>query len=348
VRHAALAIAQTGLAAGIAWALARVIVGQPDPFFAPAAAVISLGISKGQSPRRAVELSLGVAIGIATADLLRQLIGVGPVQIGVIVALTMAAALFVGAGMLLINQAAISAVLVLTLPSSGQGAAPDRFFDALIGGAVAVAFSQVVFRHDPLAAIADAFEQARSRLEDSLRAIERALRAQSLPDAEQALTHVRSIDDQVTAIYAALREARDNEFLATPRRRAAGMLDSSADTARQLDFAVRDTRVLARSAAAMIRGNLTCNPELIAAIALLADAVGGIEPRRSNPDRVNEARQSAASAAERATGVLATHPDLYSTMLVGQVRAITVDVIRATGEPLDAARAMIRPITPEE
>ena len=35
------------------------------------------------------------------------------------------------------RSAAISAVLVMTLPKAGQGAASDRFFDALIGCAYA-------------------------------------------------------------------------------------------------------------------------------------------------------------------------------------------------------------------
>src|ERR1700683_3580050 len=52
-------IAQTAVAAGVAWYLARLIVGQPLPFFAPASAVVSLGVARGQPRRRAVELCLG-------------------------------------------------------------------------------------------------------------------------------------------------------------------------------------------------------------------------------------------------------------------------------------------------
>ncbi len=343
-----MAIALTGVAGGIAWSLAKLIVGQADPFFAPAAAVISLGISRGQSPRRALELTLGVAIGIAVADLVRRAIGVGPAQIGVVVALTMAAALFVGAGMILINQAAISAVLVMTLPANTQGAAPDRFFDALVGGAVALAFSQLVLRHDPIATIADAFTAARDRLEESLRAIGQALEAQSLPEAEQALMRARSIDDQVAAIYRAVGDARDTAWLTTPRRRSTEMLDAYAETARRLDYAVRNTRVLARSAAAVLRNGLTCAPELIDAIALMADVIAEIDPRPSTAQRTSEVSERAARAAARATEVLGTHPDLYSTMLVGQIRAIAVDVLRATGQSADAARATIGPIGLEE
>jgi uncharacterized membrane protein YgaE (UPF0421/DUF939 family) len=177
-------IAQTAAAAGVAWYLARLIVGQPLPFFAPASAVISLGVARGQPRRRAVELALGVAIGIASADLLGRLIGKGAVQIGVVVGLTMMVALLVGAGTILINQAAISAVLVMTLPTSGQGAAPDRFFDALIGGGVALLLSQVLFRGDPVATVARAARPALDEL--AVRATAMDLLRGSGLDAEEA------------------------------------------------------------------------------------------------------------------------------------------------------------------
>ena len=150
VTGAWLEILQTGVAAAVAWQAAKLIVGQSQPFFAPVAAVLALGLSRGQPRRRAVELGLGVAVGILIADLLVQLIGTGTWQIGVVVVLAMSAALVVGAGILLVNQAAISAILVITLPSLSQGGTLDRLFDALIGAAVALVLSQVLFPRDPV------------------------------------------------------------------------------------------------------------------------------------------------------------------------------------------------------
>ncbi len=49
------------------------------------------------------------------ADLVVSFIGVGPVQIGVVVALAMAAAVFFSERNLFVNQAAISAILVIVL-----------------------------------------------------------------------------------------------------------------------------------------------------------------------------------------------------------------------------------------
>ncbi len=66
----------------MAWFLAVLILGLERPTFAPIAAVIALGLAVGERGRRAVELTLGVAFGVAIADLLVSVVGVGAVQAG--------------------------------------------------------------------------------------------------------------------------------------------------------------------------------------------------------------------------------------------------------------------------
>ena len=92
-------ILQTAVAASLAWFLASAVLGHGQPYFAAIAAVISTGVVVGQEGRRAVELVFGVACGLAVADLLVVLIGTGTVQIGVVVALAMAVAWLLGAGL---------------------------------------------------------------------------------------------------------------------------------------------------------------------------------------------------------------------------------------------------------
>ena len=57
-------IAQCAIAAGVAWFVAADLLGHETPFFAPIAAVVSLGTSYGQRLRRVAEVTLGVAIGV--------------------------------------------------------------------------------------------------------------------------------------------------------------------------------------------------------------------------------------------------------------------------------------------
>ena len=70
LRLNAMLTLQTGCAAGLAWFLAHDLLRHPVPFFAPIAAVITLGVSTSQRLRRSVELVLGVAVGIAVGEVI--------------------------------------------------------------------------------------------------------------------------------------------------------------------------------------------------------------------------------------------------------------------------------------
>jgi uncharacterized membrane protein YgaE (UPF0421/DUF939 family) len=117
-------VLQTAVAASAAWYLATLILGHEQPFVAPIAAVISLGATAGRTGRRAVEWFFGLSFGLAVADLVMSVIGTGTVQVGVVVALAMAAAIFLGAGPLVITEAGVTALLVVTLDPSTAGPAP--------------------------------------------------------------------------------------------------------------------------------------------------------------------------------------------------------------------------------
>ncbi|MEZ0291346.1 MAG: aromatic acid exporter family protein, partial [Solirubrobacteraceae bacterium] len=149
VRNAARAILQATLAAVIAWLLATEIVGHTTPFFAPVSAMITLGLTQGERGRRAVEVVLGVTLGIAVADLLVIELGSGWWQLGLVIALSMTVALLLGSGQLFAQQAAVSAALVATLQPPDGGITFARAVDALIGGGVALAVSALVLPVHP-------------------------------------------------------------------------------------------------------------------------------------------------------------------------------------------------------
>ena len=62
-------VGQCAVAAGIAWLLAADLLGHQTPFFAPIAAVVSLGTSYGQRLRKVAEVAVGVAVGVLVGDL---------------------------------------------------------------------------------------------------------------------------------------------------------------------------------------------------------------------------------------------------------------------------------------
>ena len=114
--------------------VATEVFGHRAPFFAPVAAIITLGLTVTQRGRRAVEVAIGVAVGIAVGDLLVLWIGVGPAQLALVVMLATALAIFLGSGQMLATQAAVSAALVATLQPPTDGVTFSRFLDALAGG----------------------------------------------------------------------------------------------------------------------------------------------------------------------------------------------------------------------
>ena len=69
LRQRAFMIAQCSITAALAWLLARQLLGHQLPFFAPIAAIITLGLTFGQRLRRGVEVAIGVAVGVAVGDL---------------------------------------------------------------------------------------------------------------------------------------------------------------------------------------------------------------------------------------------------------------------------------------
>jgi uncharacterized membrane protein YgaE (UPF0421/DUF939 family) len=333
------AILQSAVAAGIAWALAKLIVGQPQPFFAPAAAVISLGLSRGQPRRRAIELSIGVAVGIGIAAGLVYVIGVGAIQVAVLVALVMSAALLLGGGQILINQAAVSALLIMTLP--GQGAEIDRFLDACVGGAVAIAFGLIFSFRDPFAKVEEARRGALADLAAALEAIAAALGKHSLKAAEAALADSRKLDAGVDVLYDAVTEAGEVASFSPRRRVLLEELDPQAGAAPQIDYAVRDARVLARAATTAIRRGADIDPRLVEGIETLAAATRALDAvGRGEAGSRADVRELASRAVELA-GAADVHNSLWPTMIFGQTRAIAFDLMQASGEEADAARSLL-------
>ncbi|MBV9452852.1 MAG: FUSC family protein [Rubrobacter sp.] len=115
VRNVWWQILQTTAAASAAWVLATLLLGYEEPpVFASIVAVISLGLAVGQRGRRAVALLIGVALGVMVADLIVVVVGIGAPQMGMLVALAMVVAVFFfGGEELIVNEAAISAMILV-------------------------------------------------------------------------------------------------------------------------------------------------------------------------------------------------------------------------------------------
>ena len=342
LRDAARAILQATIAATIAWIVATEVVGHTAPFFAPVAAIITLGLTQGERGRRAVEVVLGVTLGIAVADLLVIGLGTGWWQLALVVALAMSIALLLGSGPMFAQQAAVSAALVATLQPPDGGVSFARAVDALLGGSIALAISALVLPANPWRMAREAAAPVLAELAAVLEDIAGALAARSREAAQAALARGRRIDELARNLDQALVAGRETALLAPPRRRMLATVDAYADAAAQIDLAVRNVRVLARGARRAIDLDENVPPEVADALRELAAAVRGLADALDDPGRADAVREPALRAAGKATLVLERTGNLSVTVIVGQIRSTAVDLLRGSGMTYDDAVEAVR------
>jgi uncharacterized membrane protein YgaE (UPF0421/DUF939 family) len=331
-------IGQAALAAGTAWYLAADLLGHPSPFFAPIAAVVSLGTSYGQRLRRVAEVTAGVALGVLAGDLLTQLLGSGGWQLALIVALAMTAALLLDAGAIFVTQAAVQSIVVATLLPS-PGAAFVRWTDALVGGAVALVAATVVPRA-PLRRPREQAAQVVSKIAEVLRCSAASLEDGDVDRALASLRDARGTDGLVAELRAAADEGLSVVASSPFRLRHRGRVRRMAELVEPLDFALRNTRVLARRVAvacyrrepvpAAYAGLVR---DLAARADLVADELrAGRTPEAARPSLLDLG--SASSHAPRSS-------DLSAEVVLAQVRSIIADLLAVSGmDPLEATAAI--------
>jgi uncharacterized membrane protein YgaE (UPF0421/DUF939 family) len=334
-------VVQSGLAAGWAYFIATDLLGHERPFFAPVAAIITLGLSISQRRRRAFEVGIGVAVGIAVGDLLVLGIGVGPWQLALVVMLTVMVALLVGRGQMLVNQAAVSAALVATLQPPSDGITFGRFLDALVGGGVALLVSALILPGRPDVIIRRAARPLLDELAAALRDVARALDHRSFDQAEAALARARAIDELTDGFSEALDVGRETTRFAPPRLTARGYVETWSRAANQIDLAVRNVRVLARGAIRALRLDENVPPEVPVALRDLAAAVEALDAAVHHGGDADLVREPALRAAARATLVLERTGNLSVSVIVGQIRSTATDLLASTGMAPDEAVAAV-------
>ena len=321
-------IVQAAVAAGVAWFLAADVLGHETPFFAPIAAVVSLGTSYGQRWRRVAEVTFGVAIGVLVADLLVLGMGSGWWQMILIVALAMSTALLIDAGGLLVTQAAVQSIVVAALvPAPGE--ALLRWTDALVGGAVALLAATLVpgapLRR-PREQTAVVTDKIAFLLAGAARAIEDKEVEPTLALLADARTTDVLIDELQHAAAEGLSVVRSSPFRARHRQ----SLRKLADLVEPLDLALRNTRVVVRRAAVAAYRDDPVPAEYAALCRDLSAAVARISAEL-RADRMPEAvRPELVRLAARTSRVHRTR-DLSGEVVLAQLRSIIADLLRMTG-----------------
>jgi len=327
-------VGQCAVAAGLAWYAAADLVGHDRPFFAPIAAVVALGTSYGQRLRRVAEVTLGVAIGVFLGDVLTQALGSGGWQIALIVSLAMVSALLLDAGAIFVTQAAVQAIVVSTLlPDPGQ--AFTRWTDALIGGAVALLAATVV----PRAPLRRPREQAAvvmNRISVMLRASATSIEDGDVERAMKTLADARRSDTFIAELRAASDEGLSVLASSPFRWRHRGGVRKMVELVEPLDFALRNTRVIARRIAVAAYRREPIPPAYATFLRDLADVTDEMTAEL-RADRMAEGARDSLIALGRASARLERTTVLSAEVVVAGVRSLIADLLAVSGmDPLEA------------
>lgn len=341
LRSKAWHIGQAAVAAALAWLVAKELLGHDTPFFAPIAAVVSLGTSYGQRLTRVAEVTVGVAVGVLVADLLVLVVGTGWWQLALVVTLAMSTAFLLNAGSLFVTQAAVQSIIVATLlPHPGQ--ALLRWTDALVGGAVALVAAAVV----PAAPLRRPREQAAvvvRKIASLLRTAAESAHDGDLDRALEMLESARSTDPLMRELQAAADEGISVVASSPFRRRHRGQVRRMAELVEPLDRAMRNTRVLVRRVAVAIYHGEPLPRAYALLCSDLADAVDEMAATLERGEMASGARAAlirigvGTAEVERVT-------DLSAEVVLAQIRSIIVDLLQITGlDTIEATDAIPPP-----
>jgi uncharacterized membrane protein YgaE (UPF0421/DUF939 family) len=339
LRANGLWLAQAALATSVAWFIAKDGFGHPRPVFAPVVALIGVSATLGQRRRYAVEMVIGVALGIGIADALVVAIGDGPVQVGAIVAGAMAVAVALGGGAILVSEAAVSALLVVTVQPPGSGLSGARFLDSLLGGVVALIVTALL-PANPAArarrAAAPLLEELAGTLDDVALALEHG----DAGLADRALMRARALDASPLAESVAAGE--EMLRLSPFARRARARFGRYALAATQVDAALTSVKALSRASVRGLKLGAHIPDEVPGAVRDLAETVRTLDRYFEHPEEEPPVSQRAVRAAARATLVLEVTSNLPVSVIVGQVRAAAVDLLSSWGLERERAEEIVR------
>ena len=275
-----LTLLETAITAGVAWFLAHDVLHHPQPFFAPVAAALALSTSNILRLQRAVQMMLGVSLGIGVGSLVQAALGPGAVSIAAAALLAYGIAVFIGEGylgrgMMFANQTAVSAILVLALYRSGVSG--ERLFDALLGGALAIVVAVLVLPANPVHVLWVARADVLGALHGVLsRTAEIAAGHQPAPQ-DWPLPAVVEVHGHLASLLEARASARRLVRFAPRRRYQRDSVGAAQEQAAQVVLLAASVLTLVRS----VGPNGVPQP----ALAALVDLAAAIELADSDPAR---------------------------------------------------------------
>jgi hypothetical protein len=317
-------IVQQCAAAVVAWIISVRLAGHADPFFAPVAAVIGLNATLGRRGSNAVRLLAGVLIGVLVGEVALWLAGSGVRSLAAASLIAMLLGRAVHEAPIVRAQAAVGAILVIVVGHPQHGW--DRMVDAVIGAAVALVFSQLLFSPEPLRLLRRAEGRVLSGLAGGLRTTGDAVEADQRQLAEAAIARLRELRDDLAELSTIRKASTRIVRHGLAWRRRAGLVVAERERADRLDLLAGSCLVLARLATAVD------GPHRARLAATVRELAAAMDDLAKSPDDPPTRQDAAKRAAE-----LATWPVQHA----GQLPAQSVVAAAYAGTRMVAADVMV-------
>jgi len=174
-----------------------------------------------------------------------------------------------------------------------------------------------------------------------------ALQHRDADEAEAALTAVARLDARYDQLAATLATAGDAARISLSRRGTLSRLERYAAAVGEIGVAIENVRALARGSSRAIALDDATPPEVTAAIRALAIAVRELGHMLDVECDAESSREGAMHAVRLANAVLSETSNLSALHIVGQVRLVAVDLMRAGGMTRAEASQAVRSVRAE-
>lgn len=350
VRKRLFRIVQVAVAAGLSFWVAQAVFGHPVPFFAPITVIIILGLSGGDRIRRALELSLGVIVGVGLGDLLVHYTPDGLWRIPLIVGISLLVASFLSTSPLVSNQVAIGSILIATiLPPGTEGGGPDRMVDAFIGAAIGL-LTLALLPSSPLSSGRQEVSKLLGIGSSVLDDVAVALDTRSADALDKALDAVHNTQTDINNMISAAQVGREMTVLSPLLWGSRRRIRSLERILPAVESMMRNGRVLARRALVLCEDGDTVSTRLINIVDELADIAASLSDVFDSRTASNEAQDipdlvRRLQVVGARTGMDAISPDavLSEYVILAQARSITVDLLEVCGWSRESSLAALVP-----
>ncbi|MBA2324902.1 MAG: FUSC family protein [Pseudonocardiales bacterium] len=320
-------VTEAALAAGLAWGVAHMLFPSQQATFAPFSAIVALGGGRGGRGARALLMLIGVLVGVGVGELTVRTVGSGSWQVGFAAGMAMLLVSPLLVDSLALIQAGVAAAIVVA--TGNQATGYTRFLDAVIGAAIALLMTQVLFTPNPVRLLSKAAIPVLGAIGEVLNEVARGLSERDSRALDDAIQRLRAAHKPLAAFT-------DTQPLTRGMARRTIRGRRHADELAALDHRLDGLSALYTSAAALVRGGqrLVMGPEdvledVAAAVATLGQGTCALAEK---PDGF-DARRQAARCAAAVEGMRVTGADQEHTLLLREVRQAGTDLSRIAGHP---------------